>query len=305
MKITGLHAALATPLQADGSVDFTALDGLCDFLLERGVDGLCVGGATSEYPRFELAERLAIVARVARRMPSGRTLFTAVGSSSLPRVIELGRAAFDQGSRAVLLPMPGFFGYRQDDLAEFCAHVSTQLAGPCLLYDLPLFTNPIEPETTIALLEDQPYIVGIKDSSGNAENLARFASVRAGREWTLLVGDDRLGLEAARAGWDGAISGIACCCPELFVALRRSLAAGDAAEAARCQELVDEFCARFSSLPTPWAVRVALGVRGIETGPLPLPLSARRAQDVERFASWFAGWFERSDVPKLEPVRRT
>ena len=257
------------------------------------------------YPKFELAERRAILTRVARRLPAGRTLLTAIGSSSLPRVIELGRAAFDHGSHAVLLPMPGFFEYRQDDLAEFCTQVSTELAGPCLLYDLPAFTNPIAPETTIALLEAAPHIVGVKDSSGEAENLARFATARGDLGWALLIGDDRLGYAAARQGWDGAISGIACCCPELFGALWRSLDRGDDEEARGYQRLVDEFCVEFGSLPTPWPIRVALRVRGIDTGALPMPLSARRAADVERFAQWFAAWFERPEVPKLELARRT
>jgi 4-hydroxy-tetrahydrodipicolinate synthase len=304
MTITGLFAALATPVAPDGSVDFDGLDRLCDFLIERGVEGVCVGGATSEYPRFELAERRAILARVARRLPSGCSLLTAIGSSSVPRVIELGRAAFDLGSRAVLLPMPGFFGYRQDDLAAFCTQVSTELAGPCLLYDLPAFTNPIAPETAVALFESAPHIVGIKDSGGDAENLNRFARARGDRDWSLLVGDDRLGLAAARTGWNGAISGIACCCPELFVALWSSLRRGDDTEAARCQRLVDEFCDEFSSLPTPWAIRVALRARGVDTGPLALPLSAQRARDVERFTQWFATWFDRMEVPKLQAARR-
>jgi 4-hydroxy-tetrahydrodipicolinate synthase len=98
-------------------VDFATLDRLCDFLLERGVTGLCIGGATAEYPHFEQQERLEILQRVARRAPRGVGLVAAIGATSVPRVIELGRAAFDAGYRAVLLPMPLFFRYQQMDLA--------------------------------------------------------------------------------------------------------------------------------------------------------------------------------------------
>ena len=305
MTIRGLFAALATPVGPDGTVDLEALDRLCDFLIERGVDGVCVGGATSEYPKFELAERRAILTRVARRLPAGRTLLTAIGSSSLPRVMELGRAAFDHGSHAVLLPMPGFFEYRQDDLAEFCTQVSTELAGPCWLYDLPAFTNPIAPETTIALLEAAPHIVGVKDSSGEAENLARFATARGDRGWALLIGDDRLGYAAARQGWDGAISGIACCCPELFVALWRSLARGDDEEARGYQRLVDEFCVEFGSLPTPWVIRGGAARARHRHRRAPDAAVGQARRRVERFAQWFAAWFERPEVPKLVLARRT
>jgi 4-hydroxy-tetrahydrodipicolinate synthase len=299
MRLSGLFPAVATPTTSLGAVDYATLDRLCDFLLDRGAQGVCVGGATGEYPHFEQADRLEIVRRVARRAPRGTTLVAAIGATSMPRVLELGRAAFDAGYRAVLLPMPLFFRYQQMDLAAYCAYVSGTLGGPCLLYDLPVFTNPIEPETTIGLLMSEPHIIGIKDSSGRVENLERFADARGDRDWTLLVGDDRYGLAGAEAGWDGAISGIACCCPELLVALHENARRGNGAEARRCQGLVDELITHLSPLPTPWGVRIALRARGLDTGPLPLPVPSERAVQIARIEAWLAAWLATADVPNL------
>ena len=36
MRLTGLFAALATPVDAEGSVDLETADRICDFVLERG-----------------------------------------------------------------------------------------------------------------------------------------------------------------------------------------------------------------------------------------------------------------------------
>jgi 4-hydroxy-tetrahydrodipicolinate synthase len=299
MRLSGLFPAVATPTTSLGAVDYPTLDRLCEFLFERGAHGLCVGGATSEYPHFEQADRLEMVRRVARRAPRGATLVAAIGATSMPRVLELGRAAFESGYRAVLLPMPLFFRYQQMDLAAYCAYVSSTLGGPCLLYDLPVFTNPIEPETALALMLSEPHITGIKDSSGHVENLVRFADARGDRDWTLLVGDDRYGLAAAEAGWDGAISGIACCCPELLVALHESARRGDLAQARRCQGLVDELITHLSPLPTPWGVRIALRARGLDTGPLPLPVPSERAVQIARIEAWLTAWLATADVPNL------
>ena len=303
MRITGLYAALVTPIDARGAVDPDTLDQVCDFVLERGVDGVCIGGATAEYPRLELAERLAIIDRVARRVPRGVRTITAIGGSTVPRTLALGRAAAEAGSRAVLLPMPIFFRYQQIDLAAFCAHVAGELDLPCLLYDLPDFANPLQPDTVIQLLERERNIVGIKDSSGRVENLVRFVQARGDREWTLLVGDDRNGLAGLEAGWDGGISGVACCCPELMVALHRSAGRGDLDEARRCQKLLDELIGRLAVLPTPWGVRVALRVRGIDTGPLPLALAPERLHQMAEFEEWLPRWLEAADIPNLQPVR--
>lgn len=305
MRITGLYPALATPVTSGGALDESGLDRLCDFLVERGATGLCLGGATAEYPRFETDERLAVLRRVVRRVPAGTTLLMAIGASSMPRTLDLGRAAFDLGCRAVLLPMPWFFPYAQADLAAYAATIAETLAGPCLLYDLPAFTTGLTPETTIDLLELTPHLVGIKDSSGHTAHLRRFAEARGGHDWSLLIGDDRLGLASVAEGWDGAVSGLAGCCPELLIALHDAARSGDAALAQHCQARVDALIAGLADLPTPWGVRLVLKARGIDTGPLPLPLSPARAAQVASLEAWLADWLEASDLANLPAVRHT
>ena len=121
--------------------------------------------------------------------------------------------------------MPMFFRYEQADLAAFCAEISGALGAPCLLYNLPGFTNGLSVETMLGLLRDEPFVAGVKDSSGEAGNLTACAVSRQ-RAVVALVGDDRLLTEGLRAGWDGGISGIAGFCPELLVALYRSFVEG-------------------------------------------------------------------------------
>jgi 4-hydroxy-tetrahydrodipicolinate synthase len=288
--IRGLFAAVATPVRDDGRFDEVTFDRLIDFLADAGVDGICIGGATGEYPHFETSERVAVIARAAARLPSDRTLLVGVGSSSMRNTIAIGKAALDSGSRALLVPMPMFFRYQQDDLRVYAADVSRALAAPCLLYDLPDFTNPIATETALALLREEEFIVGIKDSSGRESNVTAFASARQGSDWTLLVGDDRLLRTGVAAGWDGGISGVAGCCPELLVALVRSAREGRTADAARLQASVDELIGQLGVFPTPWGIRIALEARGLATGPLPLPLTPRRRDQIQQFQEWLRSW---------------
>jgi len=293
---------MATPVTASGAVDLAMVDRLCDFLVSRGVTGVCLGGATAEYPRFESAERLDVLRRAARRLPRGTTILVAIGSASRERTLDLGRAAFDLGCQAVLLPMPLFFPYQQDDLAEYAADVASALDGPTLLYDLPQFTTGLDAATTIGLLESHPRIVGIKDSGGRLEHFPKFAAARGARPWTLLAGDDRYGLAALQTGWDGAISGLAACCPELLLALHDAFRRDDLASARRCQIHVDELIGRLAPLPTPWGVKAVLASRGLDTGPTALPLSAARRAEMASLAAWFPGWFERTGLA-LSPSR--
>ncbi len=288
--MTGLFAAVATPIHDDGRFDEAGFDRLLAFLVEAGVDGICIGGATGEYPHFETADRQAVIRRAAERLPRDRTLLVGIGSSSMRGSIELGETAVAAGSRALLLPMPMFFRYQQEDLQVFASHVSRALRAPSLLYDLPDFTNGLSPATVLALLRDEEFIVGVKDSSGQEQNLTTFADARRDRAWTLLVGDDRLLGAGLQAGWDGGISGVAGCCPELLVSLVRSARNGHRDETATLQAQLDVLIARLGVFPTPWGIRIALEARGFPTGPLPLPLAPGRRQQILEFQVWFRAW---------------
>jgi 4-hydroxy-tetrahydrodipicolinate synthase len=296
--MAGLFAAVATPIHSDGRVDVATLERLIDFLVEAGVSGVCLAGATGEYPHFETADRKTVIRRAAARLPRDRALLVGIGGPTMRHTIDLGETALQSGSRGVLMPMPMFFRYEQDDLSAFSKYVSDALRGPCLLYNLPDFTNGLAPATVIALLREAEFIVGIKDSSGQLDHLAAFAEARNGEPWTLLVGDDRALLKGLQAGWDGSISGVAGFCPELLVALYRSHVAGHAEEASRLQDLLDELIAQLSPFPTPWGIRIGLAARGIDTGPLPLPVTATRKRQIAAFTAWLPEWLVRNGLER-------
>jgi 4-hydroxy-tetrahydrodipicolinate synthase len=294
--IAGLFAAVATPIHEDGRLDLGTFDRLLDFLVDAGVHGVCLAGATGEYPHFETSDRKALIRRAAARLPPACALLVGIGAPSMRYAIELGETALDAGSRALLLPMPMFFRYQQEDLEAYCAYVSGALRVPCLLYNLPDFTNGLDPTTVVNLLRDQEFVVGIKDSSGQTEHLTVFASARNGNPWTLLVGDDRLLGQGLQLGWDGGISGVAGFCPELLVALYRSFVDGHPQEAARLTGLLDELIEQLAPFPTPWGIRVGLAARGIDTGPLPLPATATRREQIALFTAWFPPWLQRTGL---------
>ena len=303
--LAGLFAAVATPVHRDGRVDLGTLDRLVDFLVEGGVSGICLAGATGEYPHFETADRQAVTARAAGRLPRDRALLVGIGGPSVRHTIELGAASFDSGARAVLLPMPMFFRYEQQDLEAYSAHIARALNGPCLLYNLPDFTNGLAADTVVRLIRNEEHIAGIKDSSGRGEHLAALASARGGEPWTLLVGDDRLLLGGLQAGWNGSISGVAGFCPELLVGLYRSFLDGRTAETARLATLLDELIGQLSPFPTPWGIRIGLAARGIDTGPLPLPLTAERKRQAAAFTSWLPQWLVRNGLERPSAAARS
>lgn len=298
LKLSGVLAALITPLDDRGKVDYDCFDRLLDFLIGREVDGVAVGGATGEYPHFDVDVRKKLISRAARRLAPGKILLAGIGTSSIHTTLELGQHAIQSGCHALLLPMPYFFQYEQHDLAAFCQTVSRSLRAPCLLYNLPSFTNGLQCETSLQLLQSEEHLIGIKDSSGDRTSLDHLAQATDRGSFSLMVGNDSLLFDALSAGWDGVISGIAGFLPELTVSLYRNFKAGDRQSARNSQALLDGVIEEVVKLPTPWAIRVGLDVRGLPNGPFHLPLSAVRKQRIEGFRAWFSRWLT-EHIPAL------
>ena len=291
-SLAGLFSAAVTPRTDTGAIDYAAFDRVVDFLLAAGVDGICLGGATAEYPHATREERVRLIEHTARRL-NGSTLLVGIGAAAPTDVVPLGRAALDAGARAVLLSMPLFFRYAQEDLEAFCVETARAVGGPVLLYDLPSFTTPLATDTVVRVLNGAPHVIGIKDSSGQADRIGDLGKARGDRAWRLLVGDDGQLVDAMLAGWDGCISGTSGAFPELILATANAARAKDQGALAVLQPLLRELFAQMSVFPTPWAIRIALEARGLPTGPLPLPLSPGRKAQKAAFIQWVPGWLAR------------
>ncbi|MCC6265690.1 MAG: dihydrodipicolinate synthase family protein [Bryobacterales bacterium] len=289
-SLNGVFAALITPIGEDGRVDFETFDQVANFVLDRKVNGIVLGGGTAEYPHFTVEERAALIRRAVALTAGRGQVLASIGASSIYPTLRLANEAVAAGADALLITMPYFFRYAQEDLAAFTAEVCASVPVPCLLYNLPGFTNPIEVQTAIDLLSSIPNLVGMKDSSGNVAAFGPLAAAAAQNGFRLFVGEDSVILPALRAGWDGIISGIASFAPEIITAIYHSHQEGDQARAEALQSSLAEVIARIVQLPIPWAVRTLLAARGIGNGPLHIPLSKHRQDQIGQMLSWFEDW---------------
>jgi 4-hydroxy-tetrahydrodipicolinate synthase len=296
---SGVLAALITPVDESGEPNIDKFHDVIEFVLTRGVNGVVIGGGTAEYPHLALKDRIELTAQAVQHVKGRGFVVASIGTSSIHSTLRLAEKAQESGCDALLIPMPYFFRYEQHDLAAFAREVCQNVSLPCLLYNLPSFTNPLNVDTAIDLLTSVPNLVGMKDSSGEAASLQPLAEARKNRKFSLFVGDDSFLLPALRAGWDGVVSGIACFVPELIVGLYRSYRAGDLEKAAEQQATLDEVIDQIVQLPIPWGVRIGLGVRGLTNGPLHLPLSDARQEQISSLKRWLTEWIERG---QLTPV---
>jgi dihydrodipicolinate synthase/N-acetylneuraminate lyase len=214
-----------------------------------------------------------------------------VAHSTLDGAVELAREGIAAGAAGLLLMPPYFFRYQQEEIREFYMEFATELgsAARILLYNIPIFTNPIAIETAVDLLSSGQF-AGIKDSSGDYEYFSRLLALRGQKPFSLLVGSDRIFMRARQAGADGIISGVACAVPELLVALDRAIRSGQAAHIEPLDAHLQEFLNWLDKFPSPVGVKIAAAERGLKIGPLATPLSPASSRLLEEFREWFRAW---------------
>lgn len=219
MRITGLGTALVTPFTTTGKVDTEALARLLDEQLRAKVDFLVVLGTTGEAatmtPREQQYVRQFIVKHIAERMP----LVLGVGGNCTQEVVErlgLLREELKRDYAAILSVCPYYNKPQQEGLYRHFAAIAEASPVPVILYNVPGRTGVnMLPETTLRLAANYPHkIIGIKEASGNIEQIRTILREARGSEFVVLSGDDGLTAPLMLDGAHGLISVLSNALPE-------------------------------------------------------------------------------------------
>ncbi|HXB75181.1 MAG TPA: dihydrodipicolinate synthase family protein [Candidatus Acidoferrales bacterium] len=286
----GVNAAAITPRGKQGDVDLGAAFELIDYLCASGIRGIVFFSPAGEYPSLSIEERGRLLYLACKR--SRVPLLAGIGSASLDASLALARDARDAGAAGLLLPPPYFFRYQQDDLVEFYLQFAARAGKGAVTYisNAPAFSSEIHVETALQLLATGSF-AGMEEASGNLESFSRLQAASAdGRPFTLLSGMDSALARSRCAGAHGAISPAACAIPELVIALDSAIRSGDARRATRLDVLFQEFLDWLWQFPPPVGLKVATSLRGLKTGPLSMPLTAEKQEQLARFREWFQAW---------------
>lgn len=288
-------AALLNPTVGGKKLDLDALGRNIEFVLAAGADGVCVNGATGEYPRFSSAERRRIVESAQAFLRGRGRLIAGIGAAALDESVALGRHALDNGADALLLPPPHFFRYEPQDIASFYRQASARLDGSILIYNIPAFTSPVEPEWIARLTAAEANIAGAKDSSGSLAALAALKEQRAEVRW---VGSDaKISAALSSGAANGLISGIAGVFPEVVGELVNAHRDGSGSAAADAALL--EIVRRIEKLPAPWGLKLLAQRRGLGEAHFALPVSSGRRRELAALQEWFERWSAERRLPSV------
>ncbi len=276
--LRGAFTALVTPFTPDGAVDEAAFRRLVRWQILAGIDGLVPCGTTGESPTLSSDERERLIeatVEVARERASRDRVrvIAGTGTNDTTATIRATRRAAELGADAALVVAPY---YNRPDSRMLEAHfvaIADEGDLPIVVYNVPSRTGTNVDADTFLRLAEHPRVIGLKEASGNLDQIARICRDRP-RDVAVLAGDDAWTLAVLAMGGDGVVSVASNEIPGELVALCAAARAGDWEAARRTHERwLPLFQGNFRGGPNPVPVKAALVLMGLlETDAVRRPL---------------------------------
>lgn len=267
----GVLTALATPFR-DGEIDETSLRALVERQIEAGVDGLVPCGSTGEAATLSHAEHRRVVEIVVQATRGRVPVVAGTGSNNTREAVELTQHAKEAGADGALLISPYYNKPTQEGIYRHFAEIARSTAFPLVPYNIPGRTGSNVLPATVARLADLAQVVGIKEASGDTDQIACVIDC-CPDDFSVLSGDDSMTLPLLVLGGRGVISTSSNVAPGEMVALVRAFRAGDLETARRTHyRLLPLFDVLFCET-NPIPVKAALHAMGLAGPEIRLPLT--------------------------------
>lgn len=272
-KVKGIIAAMVTSMNPDETLNEAEIRHQVNRQIAAGVDAVFCLGTNGEFYIQSEEEKLEVIRIVVDEVAGRVPVYAGTGCPGTKDTMALSLKAKALGVDVLSIISPYFAAISQKEIYAHYKAIAEAVDLPIVMYNMPARTgNNIAPETAAALAKI-PNIAGIKDSSGNWDNLKGYIEATRGMDFSVLSGNDSLILPALKEGGVGGITAVANIYPETMVSIYRRFLAGDLAGAEEAQNSIANIraCFKFGNPNT--VTKKATNLTGNPVGPCRAPFN--------------------------------
>ncbi|MBC1351159.1 4-hydroxy-tetrahydrodipicolinate synthase [Listeria innocua] len=273
MDLGKVITAMVTPIHPEkNKVCKKRIHHLVNHLIDNGSDGLVIAGTTGESPTLSHDEKMKLFRQVVETNAGRAKLIAGTGSNNTAETIAFTKEVAELGGiDAVLVVAPYYNKPNQDGLYAHFVAVAEASDLPVVIYNIPgRSVVNIEPETIIRLAK-LPNIIGVKESSGNLDNISKIIA-ETSDDFLVYSGDDSLTLPILAVGGNGVISVASHVVGNEMQEMMQAYESGDIKKAASIHRSLLPLMNGLFSVPNPAPTKYLLNQQGISVGPVRLPL---------------------------------
>ena len=215
-KFIGTGTALVTPFLSNFKIDFKSLKSIIENVINNGVDYIVLLGTTGESVSLNKSEKIELIDFVKNQINSRIPLVIGIGGNNTKKVIDEINSIDLSKIDGILSVSPYYNKPSQEGIYQHYKAISESTSLPIIIYNVPSRTGSnINSYTTLKLSRNFKNIVGIKEASGNIEQIMEILKDKP-EDFLVISGDDSLTLSITQLGGSGAISVIAQAYPKEF-----------------------------------------------------------------------------------------
>jgi 4-hydroxy-tetrahydrodipicolinate synthase len=271
-KFHGTGVAIVTPFQADGAVDYDALGQLINYLIDGSIEYIVSLGTTGESATLTSEERKEVWAFTAKTAGNRVNLVAGIGGNNTAEVAEQVKQFNITGYDAILSASPHYNKPTQEGIYQHYKAIAEQSPLPVILYNVPSRTGSnIAADTMVRLARDFKNIIGIKEASGNFDQINQIMRDKP-EDFLMISGDDPVTLPMIALGAVGVISVVGNALPRKTSDMVRQCLTGDFKAAQKGHADLIEFTRLMFAEGSPAGVKTALKFLDVCSDTVRLPL---------------------------------
>ena len=221
-QFQGIYAVVVTPFHEDGTFDVESAKKNLDWLIEQGVQGVCILGATGEYQSISDEEHMAYVKEIVPYVKDRVSVIVGASRERPEDVVKLVNNIKECGAHAAMV-LPSFYCHpAQDEIVEHYRYIEEQTQFPIVAYNNPGSAGIEIGQDAFRQIMALPYTAIVKESSGSMQKLTEVL-IDAPEKVSVFCGCDNLAYESFADGACGWICMLANVAPKQCVDLYQAV----------------------------------------------------------------------------------
>lgn len=285
-KPQGCITALVTPMKADFSIDFNALDYLIEYQVAAGIDGIVIAGTTGEATTLTLEEHINLIRHAVKRVDGRVSVIAGTGTNCTRATSKVTQMAAAAGVDACMLVTPYYNRPTQEGMFKHYEYIAEQTDIPLILYNVPSRTNVSLSIETIQRLSKIENIVGIKEASGDQIFIRNIIN-NTDKGFHLVSGDDAQAVQHIADGATGLISVASNIIPEYMRSICYDCCHNQYEKAFKFHTALQPFFSSLFTETNPIPIKYLLSKIGLIKNIIRLPLTPLSEEYQEKIMSGY------------------
>ena len=267
----GTGIALITPFKTDQSVDFEALTGIVNYVIDNGADFLVVLGTTSEAPTLSAEEKKLVINTILKTNNGRLPVMLGLGGNNSQAVIEANKAQDFTGIQGILSVVPYYNKPNQRGIKAHFEAIANASPVPVVVYNVPGRVGVNLQAATCVELANHPNIIAVKEASGNLQQIMEILRDKP-TDFDVISGDDGITQPLMALGASGVISVAANAYTKPFSRMMNAMKEGRTDEALRLHYAMLRMNQLIFADGNPAGIKCLMNHMGICQNVLRLPL---------------------------------